>query len=149
MWCLAARTGVFFWSAARYPVYFSKEHAQEWLEAIRSGKPSEAPDGDWNIHNMLALAGVLHFAVSSHGPPKRWLDRSAYERLPLEYREATDETFGDELMYAVAVHSKLVMTVTDGKYDARFEPSLWGAVRHTQEGPEFLVVDGRLPGKPV
>jgi hypothetical protein len=101
-------------------VMFDKNKAEYFLDCIGSGKPIACV---WNVHNMLALAGALHFAAMSHGPAAL---RQGVEvgELPAEHREAIEEGFYDDLRAAIEFYSRLTMMVKDGEYDESFHPTL-------------------------
>jgi hypothetical protein len=128
-----------------YPIQFRKEIAARWLEALSTGKPLTPPDGGWNIGAKTMLAGVLHFACHSHGPTARMQNRELWERLPLEHREATEETLSEDLHDAISFNSQLAMMVKDDEYEKNFEPELVGAVFRKDGEPTFQPLRGVRP----
>ena len=97
-----------------YRIGFNKQDAVRWLQALSTGGSLIPSEGKWTIEKMLALAGTLHFAVQSHGPlamPEAW------EKLRLEHREASEETFLQDLTDAIEFNSVLAMKVKDGEFD--------------------------------
>jgi hypothetical protein len=112
-----------------FPIEFNKAQAVAFLEAVESSSPIAVPEGGWNVHNLLTLAGVCHFAVMSHGPIQSWGEyKEAYSKLHPEHREATDETFLDDLTDAILFLSELTRLVQDDDFDQHFEPTVQALV---------------------
>jgi hypothetical protein len=114
-----------------HPIRFDKDAAERRLEALNSGRPIPPPPGGWTGLDILALAGVCHFAATSHGPVRSGDPPGAP---PPEDREAREDTFSRDLRVAIEFHSQLAMRVADGQYDEHFEPIVEALVseRHGQ-----------------
>jgi hypothetical protein len=125
-----------------YPIDFDKSNAARWLEAIATGKPLTPPQGGWTAHHLMALAGALHFAAMAHGPLNYILKPDAYEKLPPEHREATEEIFSRDLDAAIRFYSQLTMLVKDGWYDDAFDPVARAVVYQDDEGLHVLPHSG-------
>jgi hypothetical protein len=67
---------------------------------------------------MLTLAGVCMMGVMTYGPISYQLDKTHYDQLPSEHREATEETFEKDLFAAITFCAQLAF---DAEYDAQFE----------------------------
>ena len=104
-----------------YPIIFDKEKAQEWLAAVADGRDIRCNDGRWAASDLITLAGVCLMGAMSHGPMRYQVDRTLYEKLPAEHREASDETFEKDLIAAIELSSQLAFSVRDGQYDESFE----------------------------
>jgi hypothetical protein len=125
-----------------YPIDFQKSDASRWLDALASGEPLTPPDGEWNVNPILALAGTLHFAAMSHGPLKYKLRPDAYEKLPAEHREATEDTFYRDLDSAIRFYSQLTLLVRDGRYDEACESSVRALVYQDDDGMHVVPFSG-------
>jgi hypothetical protein len=123
-----------------YPIEFHKDDAEQWLQAIRSGAPLPLPaSGKWSIHAMLALAGVLHYAVMAYGPVHHALSPEQEEKLPPAHREAREETLIQDLALAIEFHARLVMRVREGEFDNAFEPLIQAVVYTDAHGEKSMI----------
>ena len=120
-----------------YPVTFDKDKAEEWSDALAHSMDMRCPDGGWGVYDMLTLAGVCMMGVMTHGPISYQLDKSHYEQLPSEHREASEETFEKDLFAAISFCAQLAFAIRDAEYDAQFDqqPSVtspWAKPKNTQ-----------------
>jgi hypothetical protein len=81
---------------------------------------------------MLALAGACYFAAMSRGPLT--VPPAAWEKLPPQYREATEETLFRDLHLAIDYYAQLTMAVKDGKFDDEFEPHVEAVIWEDEDG---------------
>ena len=117
---------------------FNKSRAQELLDALTNGKPIEG--GPWTVYDMLAVAGACFFGVMSHGPAlAKDVD---WSQIPMEHREAADETLFADIHAAIEYYGHLTMLVADGEYDEKFHPQYRAII--TTDGAEKRVthIDG-------
>jgi hypothetical protein len=106
-----------------YPVSFDKETGEGFLQALMSGQPVIPPGIDaWDINSILALAGACYFAAMSHGPLSLKNLPGIWEKLPLEQREAREETLSADLHLAIEFYGQLTMFVKDEEFDESFDP---------------------------
>lgn len=120
-----------------YPVMFEKARAEAILAAIENGEPIPAADHGWTIYELMQVAGACYFAAMSHGPPTADLERLG--QLPLEHREATEETLYQDIHDAIEFNSHLTMQVQDGGYDEHFEPLTTAIVRRDADGEQQIL----------
>jgi hypothetical protein len=108
-----------------YAVDFNKQRALEIIAAIKRGDAIPAPALGWNRYEMLHVAGAMHFALFSQGPIRPDMDEPDFverlNKLPLEYREATDETLSEDVRDAIEFYSHLTMMIQGGEYDDKCE----------------------------
>jgi hypothetical protein len=105
-------------------VHFSKQFAQQVLDAIKSGKPIPLPEGRWTGNNMLTLAGILYAAVFSQDPHAyqiAGIDSATLKKMHTEKREAVEESFRRDIHNGIEFLSLLTFRVADGQYDQSFE----------------------------
>ena len=104
------------------PITFNKARAEYLIDCVRHGKPIEPEGKEWSLFDMLATAGALHFAASSHGPLMHkgvsWADLSR------ERQEAIEGQFFEDLWAAIEYCGKLTMMVADQKFDAQYEATV-------------------------
>jgi hypothetical protein len=125
-----------------YPIRFEKSDAEQWLRAIASAQPLALPaSGEWSCLSMTTLAGVLNFAILSHGPVHHQLSPEQEKRLPREHREARAETLFQDVSDAIAFNGQLAELVQDNDFDAPYEPVVEGVIYSDENGKNVI------PGK--
>jgi hypothetical protein len=127
-----------------YPVFVDKEFAESVLRSIGADQPI-APRGQWNVRDMVFVAGALRFAAMSHGPV-HFVDDGGKPRLATveesqglsdEYQEALEDRFADDLSLAIEVASSMALAVKAGTYDDEFEPHCI-AIVGTEDGKKTV-----------
>jgi hypothetical protein len=103
-------------------VAIDKEVLERYLESLYSGQPFAPPEGGWTIDNLLALAGVCYLAAFSQGPPAFKKSPDAWQSLPQEQREASEQKLILDLKDAIVYCSYLATLVRDKQFDEKFEP---------------------------
>lgn len=101
------------------PIKFSKERAEEFLEAIKEGRPFLPGPLGWSAADMLQLAGACRFAAMSHGPQA--FGKEDPRLMHREHSEASSEQFLDDLTAAIEWCAEATRAVEDGEYAERFE----------------------------
>lgn len=117
-------------------VHFDKALMEKFLHAFNNAKPIHC---EWNGRNMLLLAGALYAAVMSQGPHAHQVTGQKMENLPDEHREATEETFKNDLADAIELIGLTAFQVLDGDYDGNYEPKFSVALYRDAEGQRHLV----------
>lgn len=118
-------------------VQFDKARATYLLKCLASGASIQPENQGWTGNDMLGLAGACFFAAMSQGPASFW-GEDIPDNLHSEYREATEETFFNDLHAAVEVYGHLTMLVQDGGFDEGYNSTVMALV--TQEGDGHKVV---------
>jgi hypothetical protein len=104
------------------PITFTKARDEYVIDCIRNGKPIEPEGKEWTIFDMVATAGAMHFAASSHGPLMH--KGVSWEHLSRERQEAIEVQFFNDLPAAIEYCSKLTMMVADRIFDAQYEATV-------------------------
>jgi hypothetical protein len=121
-----------------YPVSISTDRAAQLLSAVASGTDLPVPTGGWSALDMIAAAGVLYFAASSHGPAHIPAERLA--KLPQEYREATSDTLMQDLLDAIEFAGYFAMQVQDNTLDERVGSQLQAVLFRDADGNKHAQV---------
>jgi hypothetical protein len=126
-------------------LHFNRAGAQQFLDAVKNGKPFTPPSGQWNGNDMLTLAGMLFAAVFSQGPHRHQaagLTEEEVKKIAFERQEATNETLEKDIQDATGFISMLTFKVIDDEYDQSYEAEVSGIVYRDGNRKHFLPLKG-------
>jgi hypothetical protein len=127
-------------------VHFSKAYAETVIDALRTGKPIPPNDPNgWTRNDQLMLAGLLYAGIFSQGPRGAQAKGILAEQLAKahpEYREATEETFVQEIHDGIEFIGMLAFKVMDGEYDADHHPECEAVIFRKDGEQTFFPASG-------
>jgi hypothetical protein len=110
------------------PVEFNKQRAEHFMQCLGEDKPI-TPKEDWNVADMIILAGVCFAFIRSHGIMLKRIaaNMNTSFKIPVTagHKEADDEeSILNDLHAAIEFVSELAWLVHEKEYDALWEESL-------------------------
>lgn len=111
-----------------FPLDFRKERAEYFIQCLEGDKPI-APKKDWNVMEMITLAGVCFCAIRSHGLTLKQVARRIQSALPTAQvagrQDATDnDAILNDIHAAIEFVSELAWLVHEKEYDRQWEQSV-------------------------
>lgn len=111
-----------------FTLEFKKQRAEHFIQCLEEDKPI-TPKEDWNVMEMIILAGVCFSAIRSHGLMLKRVANKMQSSFQIpeitEHEEADDdESILNDIHAAIEFISDLAWLVHEKEYDELWEESL-------------------------